>query len=93
MGKKSNKIEEVVISIRVETRSSRPGVAGQYGDGLKVRLKSPPVEGRANRELIEILSDELNIPKSNVEIISGKTSKNKLVRLRGVGMERLRTIK
>jgi hypothetical protein len=92
MSKRGNNVEEVVINIRVETRSSRPGIVGPYGEGLKVRLKSPPVEGRANRELVEILSDELNIPKSNVEIISGKTSKNKLVRFRGVSMERLRVL-
>jgi hypothetical protein len=77
----------LVISVRVETRSSCPGVAGRYGDGLRVRLKSPPVEGRANRELVEVLSHEFNIPKGNIEIISGKRSKNKLVRLRGITME------
>ncbi|HDH50609.1 MAG TPA: DUF167 domain-containing protein, partial [Nitrospirae bacterium] len=63
---------------------SRPGIAGPYKDGLKVKLSSPPVEGRANKELIAILAKEFRIPKKNVEIIRGKRSKNKVVRLTGV---------
>jgi len=82
----------LVISIRVETRSSSPGIAGRYGEALKVRLKAPPIEGRANRELIEVLSHELNIPKDRIEIISGKRSRNKLVRLRGVTAEGMRRL-
>jgi uncharacterized protein (TIGR00251 family) len=74
----------LVIKTRVEPRSSRPGIAGAYRDGIKVRLASPPVEGRANRELIEVLSRELKIKKRDIEIISGKTSRNKVVKISGV---------
>jgi len=74
----------LIINIKVEPRSSRAGVAGAYGDGLKVKLTSPPVEGKANKELVEILAREFKIRKSDVQIISGKTSKNKVVRLIGV---------
>jgi len=74
----------VTLKIKVEPRSSRSGIAGPYGDALKVRLTSPPVEGRANKELIEVLSKEFGIPKKDVEIISGQGSKNKVVRLHNV---------
>ena len=80
---KSSK-QYLVINIKVEPRSSHPGIAGPYGEGLKVKLTSPPVEGRANEELIEILAKEFKIRKKDVEIISGKKSKNKIVRLLGV---------
>jgi len=80
---KSSK-QHLVINIKVEPRSSHPGIAGPYGEGLKVKLTSPPVEGRANEELIEILAKEFKISKKDVEIISGKKSKNKIVRLLGV---------
>ncbi len=80
---KSSK-QHLVINIKVEPRSLHPGIAGPYGEGLKVKLTSPPVEGRANEELIEILAKEFKISKKDVEIISGKKSKNKIVRLLGV---------
>lgn len=79
-----NDRQYIVINIKVEPRSSHPGIAGPYGEGLKVKLTSPPVEGRANEELIEILAKKFGISKKDVEIISGKKSKNKIVRLFGV---------
>ncbi len=75
---------ELILKIKVEPRSSRSEVVGHYGDALKVKLTSPPVEGKANRELIEVLAREFGIPKKDVEIISGQASKNKTVRLIGV---------
>lgn len=80
---KDNK-QAIIINIKVEPRSSHSGITGPYGEGLKVKLTSPPVEGRANEELIEILAKEFKISKKDVEIISGKKSKNKIVRLLGV---------
>lgn len=79
---KSSK-EGLILKIKVEPRSSRAGIAGPYGDALKVKLTSPPVEGKANEELIEILAKEFRIRKKDIEIISGRTSKNKVVRLSG----------
>jgi len=81
----SNKTRpHLTINIKVEPRSSRSGMVGAYGDGLKVKLTSPPVEGRANKELIEVLAKEFGIPKKDIEIISGESSKKKVVRLTGV---------
>ncbi len=82
MKKSAPKTEsELVLNIKVEPRSSRSGIVGHYGNALKVRLTSPPVEGRANKELIEVLAKEFGINKRDVEIVSGKNSKNKIVRL------------
>lgn len=74
--------DDLILNVRVEPRSSRPGISGHYGDGIKVKLKSPPVEGRANSELIEILAKEYGIHKRDVDIVSGRNSKNKVVRLK-----------
>ena len=74
----------LIINIKVEPRSSRSGIVGPYGNSVKVKLTSPPVEGKANKELIEILSKEFGIAKKDVEIISGQSSKNKTVKLRGI---------
>ena len=74
----------LTLNIKVEPRSSKSGIVGPYGDALKVKLTSPPVEGKANKELIEVLAKGFKIAKKNVEIISGQSSKNKVVRLTGV---------
>ncbi len=87
MKKKTDKAKEyLIINVKVEPRSSRSGIVGPYGDSIKVKLTSPPVEGKANKELIEILSKEFGIAKKDVEIISGQSSKNKTVKLRGARM-------
>ncbi len=74
----------LTIKIKVEPRSSKSAIVGAYGDALKIKLTSPPVEGKANKELIDLLSKELKIPKKDIEIISGQSSKNKVVRIIGI---------
>jgi uncharacterized protein (TIGR00251 family) len=74
--------DDLILNVRVEPRSSRPGIAGPYGDGIKVKLKSPPVDGKANNELIVILAKEYGVPKRDVEIVTGMNSKNKVVRIK-----------
>ena len=74
----------LTIKIKVEPRSSKSEIVGPHGDGLKVKLISPPVEGKANKELIILLSKDLKIPKKNIKIISGQSSKNKVVKIIGV---------
>ena len=54
----------VVVKVKVVPRSSRPGIQGVEGDHLKVRLKSPPVEGKANKELVEVMAKALGWPKA-----------------------------
>ncbi len=79
-----NNNDSLIIKIKVEPRSSRSGITGFYGEGLKVKLSSPPVEGKANKELIEVLAKKFGIRKKDVEIIKGEKSKNKIVKLYGV---------
>ena len=81
---KKRKDNALTLNIKVEPRSSKSGIVGPYGDALKVKLTSPPVEGKANKELIEVLAKGFRIAKKDVEIISGQSSKNKIVRLNGV---------
>ena len=84
MSKKGETEKSVSIKIKVEPRSSKSGIVGLYGDALKVKLTSPPVDGKANKELVEVLAKECGIRKGDIEIVSGKSSKNKLVRIAGI---------
>ena len=81
---KKKRDDTLTLNIKVEPRTSRSGIVGPYNNALKVKLISPPVEGKANKELIEVLAKGFGINKKDVEIVSGQTSKNKVVRLNGV---------
>lgn len=73
-----------LLSVRVQPGASRTGVAGPTGpDGaeLKVRLASPPVDGRANDELVRWLARELGVPRSAVTLVRGQTARSKQLRV------------
>jgi len=55
--------------------------------GYKARLTAPPVDGKANEALIELLSKEFGVPKRNIEITIGATSRNKTIRVKIEGKE------
>ncbi len=75
----------ITINVKVEPRSSKKGITGVVGDTLKVRLTSPPVGGAANEQLIEVLSEELGIKKRSIRIEKGLASRQKVVRIDGIG--------
>jgi len=72
------------IRIKLLPRSSKSQVMGKEGEFYKVKVNSPPVDGEANKELIFLISKRLRIPKGSIEIISGKTSRMKVVRVTGI---------
>ena len=74
----------VVLSVRAQPRSSRSGIDGVAGDFVKVRIRSAPVDGKANKELVETLSEAFGVPKSRIEFKGGETSKTKRILLRGI---------
>lgn len=79
----------LLLHLRVQPNASNSAVAGLHGTRLKIRLQSPPQDGKANRELIRFLSDLLEIPKSSLELIRGKTSRDKTVRITGLTPDEL----
>jgi uncharacterized protein (TIGR00251 family) len=76
----------VLLSVRVIPRAGRSGLAGTRDNALLVRLNAPPVEGAANAELIDVLSDILDVPKRVVTIVSGERSRSKRVLVSGLDM-------
>ncbi len=76
--------KDVTLKLHIVPRSSRTEICGEHGDALKIKLQAPPVEGKANKALIEFLSDTLDIPRSNISILSGDTGRNKRVLIRGI---------
>jgi hypothetical protein len=74
----------ITFAVRVTPRASRNAIEGAHGGALKVRLKAPPLDGRANDALRRVLADRLNVPISAVRIISGEKSRTKRVSVSGV---------
>ena len=74
----------ISLQVKVQPRSSRKGVEGIAGDIVKVYLTSPPAEGAANTQLIEVLSETLGVKKSAIHIIKGFSSRHKLIEIKGV---------
>ena len=77
----------LLLYLRVQPRASRNEIVMRDDGSIKVRLTAPPVEGAANEALVDFLADRLSIAKSQVEIISGQTSRDKVVRITGVSDE------
>ncbi|MGB2910446.1 MAG: DUF167 domain-containing protein [Anaerolineales bacterium] len=74
------------LKIRVTPRAKRDEVYTILEDGtVKVRLTAPPVEGKANKALIKYFSGIFEIPRSQIEILSGFKSRNKRVSIQGMG--------
>ena len=84
--------EGVILNVRAQPRSSVPGVDGVVGDALKVRVRAAPVDGKANKELIETLADAFDLPKSAIVFKGGETSKTKRILLRGIEAAKVRTV-
>ena len=80
--------ELVKVSLRVTPGASKNDVSCAEGV-YKVRLTAPPVEGKANRALIEYLAKKLDVPRSVVEIISGASSRNKTILISGLSPDEI----
>jgi uncharacterized protein (TIGR00251 family) len=76
--------EGCVLSVRAQPAARKAGVLGEHGGALKVAVTAPPEDGRANRALTDLLRDLLGLKRSQVELLSGETSRDKKFLIRGV---------
>lgn len=74
---------EETINIRVIPNAKKNEVI-QEADCLKVKVTAPPVEGKANKALVEILAEYFNVRKNAIKIIKGERSKNKVILIKGI---------
>jgi uncharacterized protein (TIGR00251 family) len=74
----------VQIAVRVIPRAAKPGISGTRGGALLVRLRTPPVDGAANLELITVLAAALRVPARAITIVAGERSRQKRVRVAGI---------
>ncbi len=74
------------INVRVIPRSSKSVLEWEQG-AIKARLKAPPVDGAANKALIELLAEQLAIPQRAITIVRGAASRQKTVEIEGMTLE------
>ena len=73
----------MLLRLKVQPRSRDTSELALRGDAVVVRLSSPPVDGKANAELVELIARLFSRPKSAVSVERGHRSRDKLVRIRG----------
>ena len=72
------------VRVRLVPRARRSEIAAVNEDHLRIRVQAPPVDGKANRELVRWLAQQAGVPKSSVRLAAGRASRNKRLTIAGV---------
>jgi uncharacterized protein (TIGR00251 family) len=74
----------VTLKVHLQPRASRDSINGLFGNTLKVSVTSPPVDGKANKALRRLLARKLGLTPSQIAIIGGQRSREKILRINGI---------
>lgn len=77
------------VRLRVAPGAARAAVVGRHGDGWKLRVAAAPERGKANDAVVELLADTLRVPRTSVSIVSGASSRDKIVELAGIAPDEI----
>jgi uncharacterized protein len=77
----------VVLSLYIQPRASRTALSGLHDGRLKVALRAPPVDGKANAELLRYFAGLLGVAKRDVSLVSGATGRRKRILVKGVTVD------
>ncbi|HSV16665.1 MAG TPA: DUF167 domain-containing protein [Tepidisphaeraceae bacterium] len=72
------------LPVRVHPGAKRNAVTGTHDGAMKISLTTPPTDGRANEALIAFVAERLNLPRSRIALVSGQTSRSKVLRITGL---------
>ena len=75
------------FTVKVHPRSRRSAVTGRLGDAWKLDLAAPPTQGKANDACVRFLAELVGVPRARVRIVTGLTSRTKVVEIEGVTEE------
>lgn len=84
MKKKETGSKYTEIDTRIIPKSSRNEIIIGEGGPVKVKVTSPPVDGKANKAVVNLLAKQLKVPKKDIQIVSGEKSRNKKIRINGI---------
>lgn len=67
------------VAVHVQPGAKRTAIAGVHGERLKIRISAPPIEGRANAAVVAFIAEQLGVPRAQVSVARGQTSRDKLI--------------
>lgn len=79
------------LPVRLQPRASANEVTGERGEAIAFRVTAPPVDGKANKALINLVAERLGIAKSRVSIVRGDTGRDKMLEIEGLSDQQART--
>ena len=79
-----------ILRVHVVANAKIDSVVGDYGDAIKIKLRAPAVEGKANAALIRFLAEQLKLPRHSIVLERGHRSCDKLIRIDGLTAEDVR---
>jgi uncharacterized protein (TIGR00251 family) len=77
------------IVVTVSPGASRTELVGRHGEGWKARVAAAPARGRANEALLDLFAEELGLPRSRLELVSGGTARRKVVEVTGLDLDEI----
>ena len=77
------------VAVKVHPRAKRSAVAGRFGDGWKVDLAAPPVDGKANEECVRLFAEVAGVARSRVRVVTGATGRSKVIEIEGIAQGEL----
>ena len=80
----ANTPESTLLAIKVILNASRNQIASRENDTLKIRIQSPPIDGKANKAFIAFLSKQTQLSKSRITLQSGETGRQKWIAFSGI---------
>lgn len=87
-----DKDNELIIKIKISPGASKNEII-KTADGTKIKITTPPVDGKANKVLVDFLAKKFKIPKTSVSIIKGETSREKTILFKVSNSEKISFIK
>ncbi len=78
----------VVLTVKAVPRASKSEIAAVEDEWLRVRIKAPPVDGKANEALVKFFADFFSLPRGSVAIVSGDTARLKRIRINGLAADK-----
>ncbi|BCL59336.1 hypothetical protein DGMP_00290 [Desulfomarina profundi] len=82
----------LLLRVHIQPRASKTKIVGLYDGTLKIAVSAPPVEGRANKEIIQFLAKKMKIPRSDVRVKSGLQSRRKSLELKNIRESEVRRL-
>ncbi|MBI3913499.1 MAG: YggU family protein [Chloroflexi bacterium] len=83
----------ITLNVHVTPRAPRDEIVSASGDAIKIKLRAPPVDDKANDALVKFLAQAFGVRRAQIEIVSGLKSRHKLVRIQGASADRIQELR